>query len=400
MDEGSETIKDDMWSYFFASGLGVMEGVANGMPWSGNERNHLFFGGVQGETFADYSGFTGMDDPGDGRAFALLDYDRDGRQDVLVASPGKPRFRLLRNGLGQRVGADNAFIAVRFVGGNHSSEPSAEWSARDGFGTALWVTLDDSAVVFREHQPEGGLVGQHSNTMIIGLGDRAAADRLELRWLSGKRQTIDAVPARKLVTIYENPAQSPTGDAFVVEDYVRDIAPLRAQVDSANFWKTRFLPSVPLASTLDLQHEGQSLTSPTGLTLVATMATWCAACVGEIPEFHALREAFDDEDLTIVAVPVDPKDTAEKLDAWTARLQPPYEVAVGIDQKEVARVNAVTLAELRAEAVPATFLIDSRGRVLIARWGVPTVSDVRGFLWRDRANRSDLLAKVDRHSGH
>jgi peroxiredoxin len=394
VDEGSETIKNDMWTYFFESGMGVTEGVANGMPWSGSERNHLFFGGVQGEVFSDYSGITGMDDPGDGRAFALLDYDRDGRQDVLLASPGEPRFRLLRNGLGQRVGADNGFIAVRLVGGNHTAEPSAEWSARDGYGTAVRVTLDD-VVVFREHQPEGGVVGQHSNTMIIGIGDRAAAKRLELRWLSGKVQAIDNVPARKLVTVYENPAQSPTDDPFVVQDYVREIEPLRASLASADFWKTRFLPSVSLTSTLDLQHEGRALKSPTGLTVVATMATWCAACVAEMPEFRGLREAFNDRDLTIVAVPVDPDDTAEMLEEWAARYQPPYKIAAGIDPEEIARVNAVTLAELRTEAVPATFLIDSQGRVLMARWGVPTISDVRGFLWRDRADRGDLLAKAD-----
>ena len=394
MDEGSDTIKDDMWTYFFESGLGVMKGVANGMPWSGNERNHLFFGGIPGESFADYSGITGMDDPGDGRGFALLDYDRDGRQDVLVASPGKPRFRLLRNGLGQRVGTDNGFIALRLVGGNHTAEASAEWSARDGFGTAVWVTLDD-VVVFREHQPEGGYVGQHSNTMILGLGNRAAADRLKLRWLSGKVQAIDNVPARKLITVYENPVQSPTGDAFVVENYVRNIAPLRAQVASADFWKTRFLPSVPLTSTLDLRREGQALTSPTGLTLVATMATWCVACVTEMPEFRALRESFNDRDLTIVAVPVDLNDTAEMLEGWASKYRPPYKIAVGIGPEEVARVNAVTLTELRAEAVPATFLIDSRGHVLMARWGVPTISDVRGFLWRDRADRGDLMATAN-----
>lgn len=382
-----------MWTYFFESGLGVMEGVANGMPWSGNERNHLFFGGIQGETFADFSGISGLDDPGDGRAFSLLDYDRDGRQDLLLASPGKPRFRLLRNGLGQRIGADNGFIAVRFVGGNHDPEPSTEWSARDGFGTAVWVTRDDT-VVFREHQPEGGYVGQHSNTMIIGLGDRAIADRMKVRWLSGKVQAIENVPARKLVTVYENPAQSPTGEAFVVEDYVRDDSPLRAQVASGDFWKARFLPLVPLASTLDLRHEGKALKSPTGLTLVATMATWCVACVAEMPEFRALREAFDERELTIVGVPVDPEDTAEMLAAWTASHQPPYEIAAGIDPEEIARVNAVTLAELRAEAVPATFLTDSRGRVLMARWGVPTVSDVRGFIWRGRAGQDDLAANV------
>jgi peroxiredoxin len=394
VDDGSDTIKDDMWNYFHDSGMGVTEGVANGMPWSGNERNHLFFGGIKGETFADYSSITGLDDPGDGRAFSLLDYDRDGRQDVLLASPGEPRFRLLRNGIGQRVGASNGFIAVRFVGGNHTAEPSSDWSARDGFGTAVRVTLDDD-VVFREHQPEGGYVGQHSNTMIVGLGDRTAAGRLELRWLSGKVQGIDNVPARKLVTVYENPAQSPTGESFVVEDYVRDIESLRARMDTAASWKTRFLPSVPLTSMLDLKYEGRPLNSPTGLTLVATMATWCLACVAEMPEFNALREALDDRDLTIVGVPVDPNDTTEMLEAWKDRNKPPYEIAAGIDPEQVARVSAVTLAELRAEAVPATFLIDSRGRVLMARWGVPTVSDVRGFLWRDRADRSGLLAKVN-----
>ena len=380
-----------MWAYFYASGAGVAEGVANGMPWSGNEHNHLFFGGVEGDYFADHSGITGLDDPGDGRAFSLLDYDRDGRQDVLLASPGKPRFRLLRNAIGQRVGTDNGFLAVRLVGGNHEAAPSSSWSARDGYGTALRVTLDD-VTVFREHQPEGGYVGQHSNTMIIGIGDRSTADRLELRWLSGKTQVLQNVPARKLITVYENPAQSPNGEAFVIEDYVRDNATLQTQVASADFWKTRFLPTVPLASRLPLNHEGRPLQSTTGLTLVATMATWCVACVDEMPEIRALREALTDEELAIVAIPWDPEDTAEMLKSWATRYQPPYDIAVGIDSGEVARVKIVTLAELRAEGVPATFLTDAQGRVLMARWGVPTVSDVRGLLWRDRARQADRVA--------
>lgn len=379
-----------MWTYFEESSLAVSEGVANGMPWSGNERNHLFFGGIQDDYFADYSGITGLDDPGDGRAFSLLDYDRDGRQDVLLSSPGKPRLRLLRNSIGQRVGDDNGFVALRFIGGNHTASASADWSARDGFGTAVWATLDD-VLVFREHQPESGYVGQHSNTMIIGIGDSKVVGRLELRWLSGKRQTIDDVPARKLVTVYENPAQSPTGEAFVIEDYVRTVPALMAQVAGADFWKTRFLPEVPLKSTLALTHNGRALAAQTGITLVATMATWCVACVREMPEIRALREAFAPGQLKIIAVPVDPEDSADMLVAWAARYTPPYEITIGIDASEVELVNAVTLAELRAEAVPATFLTDARGRVLLARWGVPTISDVRRFLWKDRAAGADAM---------
>ena len=71
MDEDADTIEQDMWAYFFESGQGVAEGVANGIPWSGNERNHLFFGGVKDAYFEDYSGISGIDDPGDGRGFSL-----------------------------------------------------------------------------------------------------------------------------------------------------------------------------------------------------------------------------------------------------------------------------------------------------------------------------------------
>ena len=41
------------------------------------------------------------------------------------------------------------------------------------------------------------------------------------------------------------------------------------------------------------------------------------------------------------------------------------------------RFNALVLDELRMDAVPASFITDASGNVLLARWGVPTVSDVR-----------------------
>lgn len=389
MDEDTDTIQQDMWNYQWDSSQGVAEGVANGIPWSGNERNHLYFGGIPGASFEDYSGISGIDDPGDGRAFSALDYDRDGRVDVALASPGSPRFRLLRNGIGERVGTDNGFVAVRLVGGNHEPSASTQWSARDGFGTAVALDLKGTTV-FREHQPEGGLVGQHSNTMIIGIGQRSGAERLDVRWLSGRTQALENVQAGRLVTVYENPAQSPTGEAFVIEDYRRDVV----AAPGTEFWKTRFLPTPALKSNLALTHGEVPLGDGSDLVLIATMATWCVACVEEKPEFEALRGRFSEKQLAIVAVPVDPEDSTEMLEAWAVKHQPPYEIAYGIAPDAVERVNTVTLAELRAEAVPATFLTDREGRVLIARWGVPTVSDVARALWKDAARRSEGLVAV------
>ena len=380
--------------YFNESLRGVTQGVANGIPWSGDERNHLYFGGIPSLQFEDYSGISGLDDPGDGRAFSLLDYDRDGRLDVVLASPGKPRFRLLRNSIGERIGADNSYIALRFVGGNHTAQPSSQWSARDGFGTAVSFDLDGNTV-FREHQPESGYVGQHSNTMLVGIGPRDSATTLDVRWLSGKVQTLKNVPARKLVTIYENPEHSPTGETFVIEEYARNTASVDPRLASNEFWKTHLLPTPPLASRLSLQHEGEPLRAENGLTLIATMATWCVAGVEEMPEFNSLRAAFSNEELAIHAVPWDAEDTASMLAAWAAKYQPPYVIAVGIDRAEVDQVNAVTLAELRTDAVPATFLTNADGQVLIARWGVPTISDVRRLLWQDRVVRRETLAATD-----
>ncbi len=369
----------------------MAEGVANGIPWSGNERNHVFFGGVPGTSFEDYSGISGIDDPGDGRSFAVLDYDRDGRPDIALASPGKPRFRLLHNSIGDRIGHDNGFIAVRLVGGNHKAAKSRRWSARDGYGSAISLDLGDTQV-FREHQPESGFLGQNSTTMIIGIGDRDNVKHLQVRWLSGKRQALDSVPARKLITVYENPKQSPNGEVFVVEDYVKESAKLTPHLASPDFWKTRFLPKPPLASKLDLTHNGAPLTSKTRLTLIATMATWCVACVEEMPEFRCLRQAFSPQDLAMHAVPVDAEDSAEMLAAWSAKHKPPYEIATGIERSEVDRVNEVTLAELRTEAVPATFVVDASGRVLLARWGIPTISVIKKFLWQDQAKRAGKVS--------
>ena len=47
------------------------------------------------------------------------------------------------------------------------------------------------------------------------------------------------------------------------------------------------------------------------------------------------------------------------------------------------------------EAVPATFVVDASGQVLLARWGVPTISAIKKLLWQDQAKRGSLLAERD-----
>ena len=139
--------------------------IFSGIPWSGAERNHLFLGGFPGHQFEDLSGVTGLDDPGDGRSFALLDYDRDGWLDVALGSPGAPRLRLLRNGIGDKT--RGGFIALRFVGCDFKFEAHHSLVPMETFlrcavteplaGPCVELLCDTIAVALRERCLAGAL---------------------------------------------------------------------------------------------------------------------------------------------------------------------------------------------------------------------------------------------------
>ena len=99
------------------------------LPFSGNERNRLFFSD-KAKQFVDLSGISGLDNPADGRVFALWDFDRDGWQDMALANSSAPLLNIYRNEIGMRaesVREAGRIIAVRFVGGSHSDQPNTKY---------------------------------------------------------------------------------------------------------------------------------------------------------------------------------------------------------------------------------------------------------------------------------
>lgn len=178
---------------------------------SGKEANRFFLS-RGGEQFADLSGLSGLDHVADGRALALLDFDRDGRQDLAVASANAPKLTLFHNeiGLGEK---RKPSVALRLVGGNRSPEASAQWSNRDGIGARVTAVVDGRKIV-RHLQAGEGLSAQNSNTLLIAAGSKGTVTNLNVRWPSGKSQSVDALAAGTLATFYENPAEvaKPDGD--------------------------------------------------------------------------------------------------------------------------------------------------------------------------------------------
>ncbi len=330
--------------------------------------------------FADLSLVSGIDDVADSRSFSLLDYDHDGWLDILLVNQNTPRVRLLRNLMGESsYGRDQHSIAFRFVGGNREARPSSEWSSRDGSGTSVELELSDEVTIYREHQTESSLKAQNSSTMLVGLGDRDTVRTLTVRWLSGKSNQATNVPTGTLVTVYEDPTASPTGESFVVEPYGKD-ASLSTAVPGADRWRAGLLPRVPTTGRFTVEDRGDGRPAERGgLVLYTTMATWCVACVSEMPEFEQLREAFSATELTMYGLPIDAEDSSEMLEGWAGTHAPPYDLIIALPKAEVDKVNALVLSELKIDGVPATIVTDRAGRVLLTRWGFPPFRISRRF---------------------
>jgi len=160
--------------------------------WSGYERNNFYANNRDG-TFSEISGAAGLDFIEDSRAFALADFDRDGRLEVFLKNRSGPQLRVLHNEL-QDLGAS---IAFRLRG--HKSN-------RDAIGAEVTVEspgLRQSKFI----QAGSGFLSQHTKDLHFGLGKTKEAVRATVRWPSGLIQHFENLASGNLVLIEEGAAE-------------------------------------------------------------------------------------------------------------------------------------------------------------------------------------------------
>jgi len=328
---------------------------------NGNERNH-YFANRGGRAFTDLSAISGLDNLADSRGFAVLDYDRDGSQDIALVNANQPLFNLYHNEMvaaGQRGG----MIALRFVGGNKTPAPSKEFTCRDGFGARVTVDLGDQKLV-REHRCGDGWSTQNSATMIVGIGAHSTVPTLTVRWPSGKTASTQTIPEGTLLTVYENPADPPSGEVFTRKPY--RIKPAASPTMSAR-------PEFPVRA-LD------TAAKPARLRVYTTFTTTSPSIPADIPALRQLKEALNPEGVDIVAVPIDETDDNPKLAAY-ARQWKPTSRLVNIAPAQRKEVVAAYAKALGAEpALPSTVITDDSGHILSAQPGVPSLSELRKML--------------------
>jgi hypothetical protein len=122
------------------------------------------------------------------RGLAVGDYDNDGDLDALLANNGEPPA-LLRNEGGSR----GNWLGLRLVA--TKSNPAAVGAV---------ITWQAGGVKRSRLKTGGGsYLASHDPREVLGLGEAAKADAVEIRWPSGRVDRLANPPAGRYVTVVE-----------------------------------------------------------------------------------------------------------------------------------------------------------------------------------------------------
>ncbi|HEY2517377.1 MAG TPA: CRTAC1 family protein, partial [Polyangiaceae bacterium] len=127
-----------------------------------------------GGHFVDVAEQAGVHDLEEGQSAALIDFDDDGRLDVVVANLGGPL--LLYHDVTPRPGH---WVGLELVGKNGAKLP---------VGTKAWLHRPDGKVSMRELYPANGYRGQSDPRVHYGLGELTTVPDVEVRWPDHRRE--------------------------------------------------------------------------------------------------------------------------------------------------------------------------------------------------------------------
>lgn len=122
------------------------------------------------------------------RGNAVVDFNNDGRQDVLLTVLADRPF-LLKN----RYPPTNHWLKLNLIGTR---------SNRNGYGALLTASASDRTWQAEALCPTGFLT-QGDPRPHFGLGPRSKVDRLEVRWPSGVLQVLTNIPSDQILDVRE-----------------------------------------------------------------------------------------------------------------------------------------------------------------------------------------------------
>ena len=159
----------------------------NGRSLSGYQKKRLWLNDGAG-AFKEVAQLVGVTDVNDGRSVAMADFGNRGALDIVVANQKGPVL-LYRN----TVSPENRWIAFDLEGTTAN---------RSAIGASVRVYWNGQQQV-QEVSGGSGFCAQNQRRLHFGLGRATGIDRVEIRWPSGKTETLRAPELNKIYKLKE-----------------------------------------------------------------------------------------------------------------------------------------------------------------------------------------------------
>ena len=321
--------------------------------WSGYERN-IFYANNRDGTFSDISAVIGLDFIEDGRAFALADFDHDGRLEVFLKNRSEPQLRILKNAVNELPPS----IGFRLRGTK---------SNRDSIGAAITIETDAGRQT-RMVQAGSGFLSQHSKEVLFGLGTAKGTVRASIRWPSGLVQELHDLPPNHRVGVEEG-SQPSRIEPF--KDFSQPSAPSALQSPSGNSTTGETWLLAPVSAPdfflPDLAGQSRSLVALRGKPVLLNFwNSQSPRCREDLFTFNRLYSAWLSRGLQLITINVDDVAVNANVPAFARDSHLAFPILRGSD--DVAAIYNILFRQLfdrhRDIPLPTSFLIDGAGDIV------------------------------------
>ena len=323
--------------------------------WGGRERNCLHLSSGSG-SFIDISAASGLDYIQDGRALCRLDFDHDGRPDLVLRNRDGPQLRLLRN----TWPSTHRALWVRLEGRK---------SNRDAIGARITITRAGKTRI-KEVRAGAAFLSQSSRWACFGMGADENSPAVSVRWPAGETTDYGALdPATRWVIIEGEkptplPFRPPAKETPAPE---KETTPDPAPGDGAiETWLVSPMPA-PDLPWVDLEGRQRTIEEFRGKpVLLHLFSRDCAVCVSSLDGLLETGKKVHSRGGRHLIASVDLGPIPSGKRNILSRIQAPS-IALRFEDKTLAGWNILfrhLFNHRRNLVVPTSFLIDELGNIV------------------------------------